>query len=197
MKKRKNEKEILLLTTEQLEKELDRVKYKSKYRRLCRSIIYILVIVIAISILLATLVFPVLRIYGGSMEPTLVSDDVVLCIKGLKFESGDIIAFYYNNRVLVKRVIATSSDWVNIDDDGNVFVNDKLLDESYIDEKYYGDVDIEFPYQVSEGSYFVLGDQRESSIDSRNSLIGSISEEDIIGKVVLRVWPMKRVGMIK
>ena len=131
------------------------------------------------------------------MEPILVSDDIVLCVKKFKFEPEDIIAFYYNNRILVKRVIATSLDWVNIDSNGNVFVNDKLLEESYIEEKFYGEVDIEFPYQVPEGSYFVLGDSRETSVDSRNSLVGSISEDEIIGKVIFRVWPMKRFGIIK
>ena len=130
------------------------------------------------------------------MEPTLVSNDILLSVKKTKFKSGDIIAFYYNNRILVKRIIATSSEWVNIDSDGNVFVNDKLLDEPYIAKKAFGESDIKYPYQVPEEEYFILGDQRELSIDSRNSLIGTVAEEEIIGKVIFRLWPIKRFGLL-
>lgn len=189
--------EIKLPTTRQLEEELQRVKYRFKYKKILKSTIYVLVIVIALSVLVSTLIFPVLEIYGDSMTPTFSEGDVVVTVKKSKFETGDIIAFYYNNRILVKRVIAISSEWVNIDDEGNVFVNDELLEEPYIEEKSYGDTDIVFPYQVPEGSYFVLGDQRVNSIDSRNSLIGSISEEDIISKVIFKVWPLKSFGIVK
>ena len=153
-------------------------------------------IVVAISVLVATLFFPVLQIYGTSMEPTLKEDDIVVSVKKTEFKRGDVIAFYYNNRILVKRVIATSSEWVRIDDEGNVFINDNLIDESYIKLKSSGDSDIEYPYQVPEGTYFVLGDQRENSVDSRASEIGSISEENIIGKIVFKVWPLKKFGLI-
>lgn len=188
---------IVTPTVEQLEEELEHEQYKAKYKTIFKSTIYVLLVVIAISVLLATLMFPVLKIYGKSMMPTLVEGDLVLCIKKNNFEQGDIIAFYYNNRILVKRVIATSSDWVDIDNDGNVFVNNQLLDEPYLLDKSLGEADIEFPYQVKENSYFVMGEARDISIDSRNSVIGSVSREDILGKVVLKLWPMKRIGLIK
>lgn len=196
MKKKAESKELKLPTTKELETELKKEVFKFRYKSLLKSTVYALLIVIAISVIAATLFFPVLQIYGTSMAPALIEDDIVVSIKKSNFETGDIIAFYYNNRILVKRVIATSSDWVNIDEDGTVFINDKLLDEPYVKEKYLGESDIEYPYQVPEGSYFVLGDQRETSIDSRTSEIGSIKEEDIIGKVVFKVWPIKRFEII-
>lgn len=190
------EKELKLPTTSELEQELHREKFKFRYKKLLKSTIYALIIVVAISVLAATLLFPVLQIYGESMEPTLVEDDIVVCIKKQEFSPGDIVAFYYNNRILVKRVIATSSQWVEIDEDGNVYVNDKLLEEDYIAEKYLGETDIEFPYQVPENSYFVLGDERKNAVDSRNSKIGTIKKSDIIGKIIFKVWPLKRFGII-
>lgn len=196
MNKRKRE-IIDIPTTKELEQELYKENYKFRYKNLLKSTIYVLVVVIALSILCTTLLFPVLRIYGNSMNPTLVSDDIVLCIKKKDFNKGDVIAFYYNNRILIKRIIATSSDWVDIDEKGNVFVNDKLLEESYIKDKDKGNSDINFPYQVPIETYFLLGDNREVSIDSRNSLIGTVKEEDIVGKVLFRVWPINKLGMIK
>lgn len=184
-------------TTLELKMELNKEKYKFRYKSLLKSTIYVLVVVVAVSVLIATLVFPVLRINGSSMEPTLVSDDIVLCINKTNFSSGDIVAFYYNNKILVKRIIAVSTDWVDIDEFGNVFINDELIEEVYIKGKDRGNSDIKFPYQVPENSYFVLGDQRDSSIDSRNSLIGAVSSDNIIGKVIFRVWPLKRVSIIK
>jgi len=195
--KKVNINELNLPTTSQLEFELKREKYKSKYIQLLKNTLYVLLIVIALAILSATLIFPVFQITGESMEPSLNKGEFVVSVKGNSFKSGDIIAFYYNNRILVKRVIAVSSDVVNIDLDGNVYVNDELLMESYINEKKYGDVDIEFPYQVPEESYFVLGDDRENSVDSRNSLIGSIKGDEVIGRVVFRVWPFKNFGVVK
>lgn len=196
MKRTKNELRRIPTTLE-LKMELKKEKYKFRYKSLLKSTIYVLIVVVAVSVLIATLIFPVLRISGSSMTPTLVSDDIVLCINKTNFSSGDIVAFYYNNRILVKRVIAISTDWVDIDELGNVFVNDELLEEGYIKDKDRGNSDISFPYQVPEDSYFVLGDQRDSSIDSRNSLIGAVSSDDIIGRVVFRVWPLKRVSIIK
>lgn len=184
-------------TTKDLEQELYREKYKSRYKKILKSTIYALLIVVAISVIIATFLFPVLQIYGESMKPNLTEDDIVLCIKKQEFESGDIIAFYHNNKILVKRVIAVSSDWVNIDEAGNVYVNDELLEEEYIEEKSFGESDIKYPYQVPEGSYFVLGDKRETSIDSRSSAIGTISCENIIGKIIFRVWPLKQIGIPK
>lgn len=190
-------KDLNIPTTLELEQELYREKYKYRYKKILKSTIYVLLIVVAISVIVATFIFPVLEIYGQSMRPNLTEGDIVLCIKKHKFETGDIIAFYYNNRILVKRVIASSSDWVNIDESGNVYVNDVLLDEKYLEEKTFGESDIKYPYQVPEGSYFVLGDKRETSVDSRSSLIGTISEEEIIGKVMFRVWPLKQFGLTK
>lgn len=189
--------ELTLPTTDQLEKELKRVKISSRYKTLLKSTVYVILIVVALAVLIATLVLPILQIYGNSMEPTLNEGNIVVAVKKSDFKSGDVIAFYYNNRILVKRVIATPSQWVDIDENGNVFVNNKLLEEPYIKEKNYGEVDIEFPYQVPEGTYFILGDERELSVDSRNSSIGTISQEDIIGKVVFNIWPLKQIGIIK
>jgi len=197
IKKRIHQKILNLPTTFELEQELKREKYKSKYQKLLKNTIYVLVLVVAISILMATFLFPVLRIYSNSMNPTLTNKDIVLCIKNKKYRQGDIIAFYYNNHILVKRIIATSSDIVNIDTNGNIFVNDKLLIEPYIKDKFYIESDIEYPYKVNEHSYFVLGDKRDVTTDSRISKIGSIKEDEIIGKVVLRLWPMKQIGIIK
>ena len=193
MKKKFNYDTFILPTTSQLEKELYREKYNSRYKKLLKSTFYTLIVVFALSILVATLFFQVLQTYGNSMEPTLNEGEIVVCVKTKKFKQNDIIAFYYNNRILIKRIVATSSQWVNIDEDGNVYINNQLIEENYITKKVQGDVDIDLPYQVQENSYFVLGDKRESSIDSRNSLIGTVSQENIIGKVVLRVWPIKDI----
>ena len=197
MTKKENKKINELPTTLVLETELEKVKSKTKYFKLLKNTIYVLVIVASISILLATLILPVLKIHGESMRPNLLEEDIVLSVKKSNFKSGDVVAFYYNNKILIKRVVATSLDWVNIDESGNVFINDELLEEKYLEEKSLGDVDIEFPYQVPEGKYFVLGDKRDTSIDSRSSLIGCINEEDIIGKIIFKVWPLKRIGLVK
>jgi len=197
MKKTNKQKSLDLPTTKDLENQLNQEKYNFKYKKILKSTIYALIIVASISTLAATLIFPVLRIYGSSMSPTLIEGDIVISIKKTKFKKGDIIAFYYNNHILVKRVIATSSDWVNIDLEGNIYINNKLIEENYIEEKSFGESNIEFPYQVPEGTYFILGDKRNISIDSRNSLIGTIPQEEIIGKIIFRVWPLKRLEIIK
>ena len=151
----------------------------------------------ALAILVAMLFLPVLRIYGESMNATLRSGDLVVSVKGAKFETGDIIAFYYNNNVLVKRVIANSGDWVDIDLDGNVYVNNKQLDEPYIEQKSYGEPDIDFPYQVPDERIFVLGDNRSVSVDSRNYAVGCVTSEQIVGKIVWRVWPPSAIGPVR
>lgn len=194
---KKNKKELYIPKLEELENEIEREKYKLKYKKTLKSTINTLIIVVAISSLLSTLLFPVLKIYGKSMTPTLIEGDIVLCVKKSNFEHGDIIAFYYNNRILIKRVIGVSSDWINIDEEGNVYVNDILLEEPYIEEKSYGETDIEYPYQVPENSYFVLGDSRSSSIDSRNSIVGTIPKENVIGEILIKLWPIKRIGITK
>lgn len=184
-------------TLEQLEKELKRQKYRTGYVRMLRSTVRTLIVVAAVAVLIAVLLLPVLRIYGNSMSDTLHDGDIVVSVKGSGFETGDIIAFYYNNKILVKRVIANPGDWVNIDAEGNVYVNDQLLEEPYVTEKALGDCDIELPYQVPEGKVFVMGDHRNVSVDSRSTTIGCISEEQIVGKLEFRVWPIKAIGAVK
>ena len=174
---------------ELLKKELDRVNYKTKYRSVLKSTIFMLVVVAAIAVLVATTWLPVLQIYGSSMTPTLNEGEVVVSVKGSSFKQGDLIAFYYGNKILVKRCIATPGQWVDIDEDGNVYVDGKRLKESYVKEKAFGDCDIKLPYQVPEDRYFCMGDHRETSVDSRNSSVGCISEEQIIGRIFFRIWP--------
>lgn len=196
MADKKSKEEIIIPSTKELEAELHNEKYKSKYKKILKSTVYILLIVVAISAIVATLVFPVLKIYGTSMSPIVNNGDIVVAVKKNKFKSSDVVAFYYNNRILVKRVIATPQDWVNIDEDGKIYVNNVLLDESYT----YGKTvqgDIEYPFQVPSDSYFVLSDQREIMVDSRNKEIGCIKQEDIVGKVVFKVWPVGRFGLVK
>lgn len=180
-----------------LEEELRQEQYKKNYMQVLKSTIYCLITVAAVAVLIATLFLPVLRIYGASMTPALTEGDIVVSVKGADFEQGDIISFYYNNRILVKRAIAFPGDWVNIDDNGNVYVNDELLNEPYLSEKMKGDCDIELPYQVPDGKIFVLGDHRSTSVDSRISAIGDVSEEQIVGKIVFRIWPLSELGSVK
>lgn len=194
---RKKRKQSAFPEMTEIEEELERVRYQGRYRSVFRSTLFTLVVVSAIAVLVATLWMPVLRIYGHSMAPTLDNGDIMISFKEGQFKTGDIVAFYYNNKILVKRAIAQSGDWVDIDKDGNVSVNNNLLEESYIETKALGDSNIEYPYQVPEGKIFVLGDNRDVSIDSRNTAVGTISEEQIVGKIVFRIWPMQELGPIK
>lgn len=184
-------------SVEELQEELKREQRKRQYSSTTRNTIFVLIVVAAIAILVATLWMPVLRIYGTSMTPTLAEGDLVLSLRGADFETGDIIGFYYENKLLVKRCIAGPGDWVDIDSEGNVYVNGEVLEEPYIEEKAYGDVTINFPYQVPEGRYFVLGDHRATSADSRLTIIGCVAEEQIVGKIVFRVLPIKRFERIE
>ncbi len=156
-----------------------------------------MLVVAAVSVLIAVLLLPVLRIYGQSMSPTLDESELVLSVKGSKFSTGDVIAFYYNNKILVKRVIAQESDWVNITEDGTVYVNGEKLNEPYVSAPSLGTCDIELPYQVPEGRVFVMGDHRDVSIDSRSTTIGCVAEEQIVGKIIYRIWPFKALGEIE
>lgn len=189
--------ESSLPTTDQLLAELKRVKYKKRYRRVFRSTVYTLVVAAAFAVLVATVLMPVLQIYGASMTPTLSEGDIVICLKGSKFETGDLVAFYIGNKVLVKRCIALPGQWVDIDSDGNVYVDSVLLDEPYLTEKALGDSNIEFPYQVPDNRYFCMGDRRTTSVDSRNTAVGCIAEEQIVGKIIFRVWPLASFGEIE
>lgn len=183
-----------LPSIDELSIELSREKFRRRYKKILRSTISTLIIVAAISVLVATLLLPILEIYGTSMNPNLHEGEIVVSIKSSKVKTGDIAAFYYNNRVLVKRIIGVPGDRIVIDEDGNVYVNNELLDEPYLTEKSAGNSDIEYPYTVPENSYFVLGDHRESSVDSRSTLVGCVEQDEIIGIIVFRVWPLKSFG---
>lgn len=182
---------------EQLKAELKRVKYKDRYKSVLKSTVYALIVVAAVSVLIATIWMPVLQIYGTSMKPTLKEGDIVVSLKGSDFESGDLIAFYFGNKILVKRCIAGPGQWVDIDEDGFVYVDGQLLDEPYIEEKSLGDCNIKLPYQVPDSRYFCMGDHRSTSVDSRNTAVGCVSEEQIVGKIVFRVWPLSSFGLLK
>ena len=191
--KKKKEKEIKKLnydslSIEQIETELKKETYKSKYFNILSSTIYGLIIVAALSALIATLIMPVFQISSSSMSPKYNTGDIVLSIKTKNIKSGDIIAFYHGNKILVKRVIAGTGNWINIDESGQVYINGYRLEENYVKELNYGDSDIEYPYQVPDGHWFVLSDDRANSIDSRNKEIGSIKQEDIIGKILFKLW---------
>lgn len=190
------EKAVRQFTSEEIERELNRVRYRERYGKTLRSTIYALITVAAIAVLVAVLLLPVLQIYGVSMTPTLYDGDIVISVKGSELESQDIVAFYYNNKILVKRVIAQAGEWVDMDEAGNVRVNGKLLEEPYVEEKAKGECDITFPYQVPEGKLFVMGDHRDVSVDSRNSAVGCVSEEQIVGKLIMCIWPLNNFGKI-
>lgn len=181
----------------QLEAELKRVKYRSRYRTVLRSTVYTLVVVAAIAVLVATIWMPVLQIYGSSMTPTVEEGDIVISLKGSKFRQGDLVAFYLGNKILVKRCIAGPGQWVDIDADGNVSVDGTLLEEPYLTEKALGDCNIDLPYQVPDNRYFCMGDHRSTSVDSRHTSVGCVAEEQIVGKIVFRVWPLSGFGSLK
>lgn len=190
------DKNVQIPELSELEAELERVRYNARYGRTLRSTVYSLIIVAAVAVLVATLWMPVLRTYGESMTPTLHEGDILITVKTDDFKEGDIVAFYYNNKILVKRVIASSGEWVDIDDEGIVYVNNEPLYEPYINEPSIGDCNIQLPYQVPDGRVFVMGDHRATSIDSRNESVGCVAQEQIVGKIVFRVWPLSTIGNI-
>ena len=196
MKKKRSE-SVDLPTTEQVEQERKRLRYQRRYSKTLKSTIAVLIVVAAMAVLVATLWMPVLRIYGTSMAPTLKDGQIVVTVKSSSFEQGDIVAFYQGNKLLIKRFIAGPADWVDIDADGNVSVNGETLDEPYIAEKAYGETNIELPYQVPDNRYFLMGDNRDVSFDSRNTAVGSVSDEQVVGKVVFRIWPLSEFGPVK
>lgn len=182
---------------EQLEQEVRRLKYRSRYRSVLRSTFYTLVVVAAIAVLVATIWLPVLQIYGSSMSPSLEEGDIVVSVNSTDCQPGDLVAFYLGNKILVKRCIALPGQWVDMDEDGNVYVDGKLLEESYLVEKSLGNANIEFPYQVPENRYFCMGDHRSTSVDSRHTEVGCVSEEQLVGKIVFRVWPLSGFGPVQ
>ena len=186
-----------LPTTAEVEQELKREQYKQKYKRTMRSTLFALITAAAVAVLVATLWMPVLQIFGSSMTPTLQEEQIVVCVKTDEMKPGDIVAFYYGNKVLVKRYIAGPGAWVDIKEDGTIFIDGVPLEEPYLTEKALGICDLEFPYQVPEGTYFLVGDQRATSVDSRHSSVGCISAEQIVGKIVYRVWPFEVLGTVE
>ncbi len=190
------EKKVELPELASLKAELQRVEYQSHYHSVLRSTTYILVVVAAAAVLVATIWLPVLQIYGSSMAPTLNESEIVISLKGADFKQGDLVAFYIGNKILVKRCIAGPGQWVNIDRDGNVYVDGEPLDEPYLAEKAFGDCNIQLPYQVPDNRYFCMGDHRATSVDSRHSTVGCIADEQIVGKIVFRVWPLAKFGSL-
>lgn len=184
-------------TLAQLEAELARERYKTRYGRVLRSTVYALIVVAAVAVLVATLWMPVLQIYGSSMTPALEDGEIVLSVKDATPDAGDVVAFYYNNKVLVKRVIGHPGDWIDLKDDGTVTLNGETLEEPYLEDVAFGEVTIDLPYQVPEEKYFVLGDHRSVSVDSRNQAVGCVAEDQIVGKIVFRVWPLSAFGPVK
>ena len=192
----KHEKKVSVPSLTEIQSERKRIRRGTYYRQALRGTVSVLLVVSAVAVLITTLFLPILQISGDSMSPTLEHDEIVVLLKTKKFERGDLIGFYYQGKILLKRVIALPEDEVAIDADGNVYVNGELLEEPYVTDKELGDCELEFPYKVPGTSYFVLGDRRSNSVDSRNSVVGAISRDDIIGKVFIRVWPISEFGFV-
>ena len=192
----KHAKKVSVPSLSEIQSERKRIRRGTYYRQALRGTVSVLLEEAAVAVLITTLFLPILQISGDSMSPTLEHDEIVVLLKTKKFERGDLIGFYYQGKILLKRVIALPEDEVAIDADGNVYVNGELLEEPYVTDKGLGDCDLEFPYKVPGTSYFVLGDRRSNSVDSRNSVVGAISRDDIIGKVFIRVWPLPEFGFV-
>ncbi len=196
MVRKKSKKILSIPTQEQIEAEILREKYNRKYKQVLKSTVYSLIVVAAVAVLVATLALPVLQISGSSMEPTLNDEEIVVLLKTTNLKKGELCCFSYQNKFLIKRVVGLPGDKVNIDENGNVYVNDELLSEPYVTDKALGECDITFPCYVTDNHYFVLGDHRSTSIDSRSSVIGLVSEDYIVGKIFFRVWPFDSAGLV-
>ena len=192
----KSKQPVYIPTLKEIQTERKRIRRKALYRKALRGTVAVLVVVAAVAVLITTLFLPILQISGDSMSPTLEHDEIVILLKTKNFERGDLISFYFQGKILLKRVIGLPEDEIAIDAEGNVYVNGEVLDEPYVTDRGLGDCDLEFPFKVPGTSYFVLGDQRSNSVDSRNSVIGAISRDDIIGKVFFRVWPFSKLGLV-
>lgn len=192
----KHAKKVSVPSLTEIQSERKRIRRGTYYRQALRGTVSVLLVVAAVAVLITTLFLPILQISGDSMSPTLEHNEIIVLLKTKKFERGDVIGFYYQGKILLKRVIALPEDEVAIDADGNVYVNGEMLEETYVTEKGLGDCDLEFPYKVPGTSYFVMGDRRSNSVDSRNSAVGAIPQEDVIGKVFIRVWPFGRFGFV-
>lgn len=188
-----SEKRRDLPSTEQLYAEMRRLRYRRNFFKTIATTINSLVVVAAFAVIISLLFLPVLRVTGSSMTPTLYNDELVICSKRSHYAQGDIVAFYFNNKILLKRVIGLPGDWIEVTEDGTVYRNGEILDEPYIDEKALGECDIEFPYQVPENRIFVMGDHRSTSVDSRTAMVGCIADEYIIGRLILRIWPFEQI----
>ena len=193
---KKTKKEIPVPSLAEIQRERKRIRRGQYYRQALRSTVSVLVVVAAVAVLITTLFLPILQISGDSMAPTLQHDEIVILLKTKDLQQGDLVAFYFQGKILLKRIIALPEDEVVIDSDGNVYVNQQMLEEPYVTEKSLGECDLEFPYKVPGTGYFVLGDRRSNSVDSRNSVVGTITMDDMIGKVFLRVWPLSEIGLL-
>lgn len=193
----KRTKEFIMPSVNQLNEELQRIKNRSRFKKLLRSTICTLIVVSAVTVLVASFFMPLQRIFGNSMAPTLTEGEIVVSIKGSNIEPGNVVCVYYGSKLLIKRCIALEHQWVNIDEAGNVYVDGELIDEPYLTEKAFGECNLELPYQVPDGCVFVMGDHRETSIDSRNTSVGCIDKENVVGKIVFRVWPLSKFGFVR
>lgn len=186
-----------LPTLEMLQAERMRLQHRRRYRRALFSTLAVLAVVAAAAVLVSTILLPVFRITGTSMEPNLNDGDIIVAMKTDYFQRGQVCGFYFNNKLLLKRVIATAGMWVEIDDEGFVFVDGEKLEEPYVTDRSKGISDLEYPVQVPDGCVFVLGDHRSTSVDSRSSVLGFIQESETVGQIVLRVWPLEDFGLIE
>lgn len=196
MSKKNPKTKITLPSAKQIETEILRERYNRKYKQVLKSTVYSLIVVAAVAVLIATLAFPVLQISGSSMEPTLNDEEIVVLLKTTNMKKGELCCFSYQNKLLIKRVIGQPGDRIDIDENGNVYVNNEYLNETYVTDKSLGECDITFPCYVTDNHYFVLGDHRSTSIDSRSSVIGLVSEEYIVGKIFFRIWPFDSVSFV-